>query len=183
MKQNTKNLVLAAMFLAIGLVLPFFTGQIPQIGSMLLPMHLPVLLCGLLCGCSTVPGPRCLFEIARRAPAWNCSYLSSKTGRKERLMNVLLVDDQVRILSGLISGLDWQLWVSRVSAPPAAPRRQRLFYCRSTWTSCCAILRCQGRTDFLCCAGTAAGAGLCLRFPHFPCGLSVCQGSHPTGQL
>ena len=36
MKQNTKNLVLAAMFLAIGLVLPFFTGQIPQIGSMLL---------------------------------------------------------------------------------------------------------------------------------------------------
>ena len=48
MKQNTKNLVLAAMFLAIGLVLPFFTGQIPQIGSMLLPMHLPVLLCGLL---------------------------------------------------------------------------------------------------------------------------------------
>ena len=37
MKQNTKNLVLAAMFLAIGLVLPFFTGQIPQIGSMLLP--------------------------------------------------------------------------------------------------------------------------------------------------
>ena len=50
MKQNTKNLVLAAMFLAIGLVLPFFTGQIPQIGSMLLPMHLPVLLCGLICG-------------------------------------------------------------------------------------------------------------------------------------
>lgn len=50
MKQNTKNLVLAAMLLAIGLVLPFFTGQIPQIGSMLLPLHLPVLICGLLCG-------------------------------------------------------------------------------------------------------------------------------------
>ena len=26
------------------------TGQIPQIGSMLLPMHIPVLLCGLVCG-------------------------------------------------------------------------------------------------------------------------------------
>ena len=50
MKQNTKTLVLAALFLALGLVLPFFTGQIPQIGSMLLPMHLPVLICGLLCG-------------------------------------------------------------------------------------------------------------------------------------
>nr|WP_297171586.1 ECF transporter S component [uncultured Agathobaculum sp.] len=50
MKQNTKNLVLAALFVALGLVLPFFTGQIPQIGGMLLPMHLPVLICGLLCG-------------------------------------------------------------------------------------------------------------------------------------
>lgn len=43
-------MTLAAMFLAIGMVLPFFTGQIPQIGNMLLPMHIPVLLCGLLCG-------------------------------------------------------------------------------------------------------------------------------------
>ena len=50
MKNNVKTLVLSAMFLAIGLVLPFFTGQIPQIGSMLLPMHLPVFLCGLTCG-------------------------------------------------------------------------------------------------------------------------------------
>ena len=50
MKQNTKNLVLAALFVALGLVLPFLTGQIPQIGGMLLPMHLPVLICGLLCG-------------------------------------------------------------------------------------------------------------------------------------
>lgn len=42
--------VLCAMFLAIGIVLPFFTGQIPQVGSMLLPMHIPVILCGLICG-------------------------------------------------------------------------------------------------------------------------------------
>ena len=45
-----KNLVPSALFLAIGLVLPFFTGQIPTIGKMLLPMHIPVLLCGLICG-------------------------------------------------------------------------------------------------------------------------------------
>lgn len=38
------------MFLALGMVLPFFTGQIQQIGNMLLPMHLPVFLCGLICG-------------------------------------------------------------------------------------------------------------------------------------
>lgn len=48
--ENVKNLALAAMFMAIGLVLPFFTGQIPQIGNMMLPMHIPVLLCGLICG-------------------------------------------------------------------------------------------------------------------------------------
>ena len=50
MKQNLKNLTLSAMFLALGLILPFLTGQIPQIGSMLLPMHIPVFLCGLICG-------------------------------------------------------------------------------------------------------------------------------------
>lgn len=50
MKNSIKNLTLAAMFLALCMVMPFLTGQIPQIGSMLLPMHLPVLLCGLICG-------------------------------------------------------------------------------------------------------------------------------------
>lgn len=48
--KNIHKLVLAAMFLAIGHILPFLTGQIPQIGKMLLPMHIPVLLCGFICG-------------------------------------------------------------------------------------------------------------------------------------
>ena len=48
--KTTRNLVLAALFLALGLVLPLLTGQIPQFGQMMLPMHLPVLLCGLICG-------------------------------------------------------------------------------------------------------------------------------------
>ena len=50
MGKTTKNLTLSAMFLAIGMVLPFLTGQIPQVGNMMLPMHIPVLLCGLICG-------------------------------------------------------------------------------------------------------------------------------------
>ena len=51
MKTNhIKKLVLAAMFLALALVLPFLTGQIPEIGNMLCPMHIPVLLCGFFCG-------------------------------------------------------------------------------------------------------------------------------------
>lgn len=49
-RKSSKHLVLAALFLALGIVLPFFTGQIPAVGKMLLPMHIPVLLCGLICG-------------------------------------------------------------------------------------------------------------------------------------
>ena len=49
-KQSTRNLILSAMLLAIGFVLPMVTGQIRVIGNMLLPMHIPVLLCGFLCG-------------------------------------------------------------------------------------------------------------------------------------
>lgn len=45
-----KRLVLSAMFMALGLILPFITGQLRQVGTMLLPMHIPVLLCGLICG-------------------------------------------------------------------------------------------------------------------------------------
>ena len=48
--KTTKTLVLAALFLALALVLPFLTGQIPEIGSMLCPMHIPALLCGFFCG-------------------------------------------------------------------------------------------------------------------------------------
>ena len=49
-RQKILRMVLAALFLAIAYLLPFLTGQIPEIGSMLCPMHLPVLLCGFICG-------------------------------------------------------------------------------------------------------------------------------------
>jgi len=45
-----KNLTTASVCLALCLVLPFLTGQVPEIGGMLCPMHLPVLLAGFLCG-------------------------------------------------------------------------------------------------------------------------------------
>lgn len=52
MKNHSRllKLILAAMCLALAYVLPFLTGQIPEIGAMLCPMHLPVLLCGFICG-------------------------------------------------------------------------------------------------------------------------------------
>lgn len=45
-----RQMVLAAFYLALTQVLPMFTGQIPQIGRMLAPMHLPVMLAGFTCG-------------------------------------------------------------------------------------------------------------------------------------
>ena len=47
---QVRRMTYSALCLALALVLPFLTGQIPQIGSALCPMHLPVLLCGFLCG-------------------------------------------------------------------------------------------------------------------------------------
>ncbi|MBQ2757594.1 MAG: ECF transporter S component [Clostridia bacterium] len=48
--NRIKKWVLSALFLALGMVLPLLTGQIKEIGDSLLPMHLPVMLCGLICG-------------------------------------------------------------------------------------------------------------------------------------
>lgn len=52
MKSRKKllKLVFSGLLLALSYVLPFLTGQIPEIGSMLCPMHVPVLLCGFVCG-------------------------------------------------------------------------------------------------------------------------------------
>ena len=49
-KLLLRHLTCAAMCLALCLYLPFLTGQIPQIGRALSPMHIPVLLAGFLCG-------------------------------------------------------------------------------------------------------------------------------------
>ena len=48
--NNIRKLTLSALFLAIGQILPVITGQIPQIGAMLLPMHFPVFLFAFFCG-------------------------------------------------------------------------------------------------------------------------------------
>ena len=48
--SNTTKLTISGVLLAVGMLLPFLTGQIPEIGSRLSPLHLPVLLCGFICG-------------------------------------------------------------------------------------------------------------------------------------
>lgn len=49
-KKQIYNLVVAALCVALGVVLPIAVHGVPNAGSVLLPMHIPVLLCGLLCG-------------------------------------------------------------------------------------------------------------------------------------
>nr|WP_325195087.1 ECF transporter S component [uncultured Oscillibacter sp.] len=49
-KTTIRRMVWAAVCLALCMVLPFLTGQIPQIGSAISPMHIPVLLAGFICG-------------------------------------------------------------------------------------------------------------------------------------
>ena len=48
--MKLKKMCLSAMFIALGIVLPFVTMNIPEIGNMLLPMHIPVLLSGFILG-------------------------------------------------------------------------------------------------------------------------------------
>lgn len=48
--NKTKNLTIASMFLAIGIILPQAFHSIPNAGNILLPMHIPVLICGFICG-------------------------------------------------------------------------------------------------------------------------------------
>lgn len=50
MSEKIRKMVISALCLTMAFLLPFLTGQIPRFGNMLLPMHIPVLLCGFLCG-------------------------------------------------------------------------------------------------------------------------------------
>lgn len=47
--SKTKSLTLAAFFVALCIVLPITFHSVPNAGSIFLPMHLPVLMCGLIC--------------------------------------------------------------------------------------------------------------------------------------
>ena len=48
--SNVKRLTVTALSVALCVVLPMAFHIIPNAGSVMLPMHIPVLLCGLICG-------------------------------------------------------------------------------------------------------------------------------------
>ncbi len=48
--MKTKPLILTALFIALGIVLPMAFHAVPNGGTLFSPMHIPVLMCGLLAG-------------------------------------------------------------------------------------------------------------------------------------
>lgn len=67
LKNKTQNLAVSGLFLAIGLILPYFTAHAFGVaGTVLLPMHIPALLCALICA------PSFSFMIAVLLPCLSC---------------------------------------------------------------------------------------------------------------
>lgn len=55
MNKRTKEMVISALMLALCILLPYLTGQLPAIAKAISPMHIPVFLCGFLCGMPWAP--------------------------------------------------------------------------------------------------------------------------------
>ena len=49
-RNSVKNMTLTAVCVALCVVLPIAFHSIPDAGSVFLPMHIPVLICGMICG-------------------------------------------------------------------------------------------------------------------------------------
>ncbi|MDO9628760.1 MAG: ECF transporter S component [Acholeplasmataceae bacterium] len=49
-RSEIRKMILASFFIALGIVLPFVTGNIAILGSRFLPMHIPVLFAGIILG-------------------------------------------------------------------------------------------------------------------------------------
>ena len=50
MNDSLKKMIYAALCLALCMVLPFLTANNPMLGNVFCLMHIPVLLCGFICG-------------------------------------------------------------------------------------------------------------------------------------
>ena len=48
-RNSIKNMTMAAVCVALCVVLPIAFHSIPDAGSVFLPMHIPVLICGMIC--------------------------------------------------------------------------------------------------------------------------------------
>ncbi len=97
--SHTKRCAFAGMFLALGILLPFVTAHgFGMSGNILLPMHIPVLLCGFYCG------PVMGFLCGLLLPILN----SMLTGMPALFPMALLMTCELSVY-GLVSGLLYRL--------------------------------------------------------------------------
>lgn len=111
--NRIRKIVLSGLLIALGIMLPFLTGQIPQIGSMLLPMHIPVLLCGFFCGWKyglvvgfIVPLLRSMmFSMPPMMTAIAMAFELATYGFVTGLLNKMLAGKKLRIYISLVSAM------------------------------------------------------------------------------
>lgn len=101
--SKTKKMVLAAMFLALGLLLPLLVGHMIPMGYIFLPMHIPVLLCGFICG-----GPWGL-AVGFVTPLLNCLL----TGMPGFYPNAVTMAFELAAY-GLLAGLFYKLFPKKI---------------------------------------------------------------------
>lgn len=149
MNIKIKRLVTASVLLALALVLPLLTGQVPKIGKALCPMHFPVIICGYFCGIPygvavgiiapllrylifgmpvIIPqGLGMCFELATYAlvaSALYCKFKDKKLRVYYSLIPAIIIG---RIVYGIakffickIANIDFDIWVYFVNAIPEA---------------------------------------------------------------
>lgn len=89
MKNHVRNIVFAALCLAIGIIIPNYFHMLGSgSGSVFLPLHIPVLICGLICGwkyggivgavlpliCSALTGMPSIYPVAIAMMFELCAY-------------------------------------------------------------------------------------------------------------
>lgn len=140
--NTTKRTTLSAVLLSLSLVLPFLTGQMQEFGSKLLPMHIPILICGFVCGWQyglltgfMAPLLRCMlfsmptplkaigmaFELATYGAVSGCVYQKTKKARFRIYISLLSAMLFGRVVWGAVnmiiygirqSAFTWQMFLS-----------------------------------------------------------------------
>ena len=106
-------------------------------------------------------------------PAWRCIYPMKK-------MNVLIVDDQINVVSGVMFGVHWDhLWIEQVYKAYNAYEAKQILQEKQVDIMLCDIeMPVENGLSLL-----AAENGCGDYFSDGTCGFSVCQRGGSTGEL
>ena len=95
MNSITKKLVSCALCIALGVLLPMAFHVIPNAGSIFLPMHIPVLICGLFCGWP--------YGLACGIITPFTQYISMKNEMTKLYMSLIIAMLAGRIMNGFVN--------------------------------------------------------------------------------